>query len=157
MDLTYGQKAVGITFNSSNDPKVQKLKELYASIIDICNEARTDASALQGDDAKEMVRVLSVAITTAQTAQMWAVKGVTIRIVRPSGVTEQASMASSTTHQELVDFLRNKPGVAFLTYPYTLTDSDMAGNRNLAAHGFKPGDVMQTEADLISGITVHTP
>ena len=33
-ELTYGQKAVGLTFNPSNNPKVQEIKELYAKIID---------------------------------------------------------------------------------------------------------------------------
>jgi hypothetical protein len=70
-ELTYGQKAVGLTFNPSNDPDVQKVKELYAQIIDFCNDARTKAG--QGEKG----RLLSVAITEAQTAQMWAVKGIT--------------------------------------------------------------------------------
>lgn len=70
-DLTYGEKAVGLTFNPSNDANVQKVKELYAQIIDLCNELRTEAG--QGEKG----RLLSVAITEAQTAQMWAVKGIT--------------------------------------------------------------------------------
>ena len=69
--LTYGEKAVGLTFNPSNDTNVQKIKELYAQIINVCNELRTEAG--QGEKG----RLLSVAITEAQTAQMWAVKGVT--------------------------------------------------------------------------------
>lgn len=70
-ELTYGEKAVGLTFNPSNDEKVQKVKELYAEIIDLCNDLRSEAG--QGEKG----RLLSVAITEAQTAQMWAVKGVT--------------------------------------------------------------------------------
>lgn len=70
-EMTYGEKAVGLTFNPSNDPKVQEVKELYAKIIDICNNLRTEAG--QGEKG----RLLSVAITEAQTAQMWAVKGIT--------------------------------------------------------------------------------
>lgn len=69
--MTYGEKAVGLTFNPSNDPKVQEVKELYAKIIDICNDLRTETG--QGEKG----RLLSVAITEAQTAQMWAVKGIT--------------------------------------------------------------------------------
>lgn len=72
-EMTYGEKAVGLTFNPSGDEKVQKVKELYAQIIDLCNEARTEAG--QGEKG----RVLSVAITEAQTAQMWAVKGITYK------------------------------------------------------------------------------
>lgn len=68
--LTFGEKAVGLTFNPSGDEKVQKVKELYAQIIDLCNEIR-------GEDRNEKSRLLSVAITEAQTAQMWAVKAIT--------------------------------------------------------------------------------
>jgi hypothetical protein len=32
---------VELTFNPSNDPKVQKVKELYAQIIDIVDQERT--------------------------------------------------------------------------------------------------------------------
>lgn len=70
-ELSYGEKAVGLTFNPSNDANVQKIKELYAQIIDTCNDLRTQSG--QGEKG----RLLSVAITEAQTAQMWAVKGTT--------------------------------------------------------------------------------
>jgi hypothetical protein len=71
--MTYGEKAVGLTFNPGNDPTVDQIKKLYAQIIDICNDARTEAG--QGDKG----RLLSVAITEAQGAQMWAVKGITYK------------------------------------------------------------------------------
>lgn len=70
---TYGEQAVGITFNPANDPVVQKIKTLYAEIIDICDATRKEAVQ------SEKGRLLSVAITEAQTAQMWAVKGVTYK------------------------------------------------------------------------------
>jgi len=70
-ELTYGEKAVGLTFNPSADATVDKVKKLYSEIIDLCNELRTEAG--QGEKG----RLLSVAITEAQTAQMWAVKGIT--------------------------------------------------------------------------------
>lgn len=69
--LTYGEKAVGLTFNPSGDPTVQRIKELYAEIIDLIDAAR----AAVGPGEKD--RLLFVAITEAQTAQMWAVKGIT--------------------------------------------------------------------------------
>lgn len=72
-ELTYGEKAVGLTFNPSGDPTVQKIKELYAEIVDLCNDGRTVAGH------GEKGRLFSVAITEAQTAQMWAVKAVTWR------------------------------------------------------------------------------
>jgi len=70
-ELTFGEKAVGLAFNPSGDSTVRRLKELYAQIIDVCNDARTEAGP------GEKGRLLSVAITEAQGAQMWAVKGVT--------------------------------------------------------------------------------
>jgi hypothetical protein len=70
-NLTYGEKAVGLTFNPGGDPLVSKVKALYAEIIDICNDQRREAG--QGEKG----RLLSVAITEAQTAQMWAVKAIT--------------------------------------------------------------------------------
>ena len=69
-EMTFGEKAVGLTFNPSGDAKVQEVKELYAKIIDLLNDAR-------GLDRNEKARLLSVAITEAQAAQMWAVKGIT--------------------------------------------------------------------------------
>ena len=72
-ELTYGEKAVGLTFNPSGDAKVQEVKELYAKIIDLCNDLRTEAG--QGEKGRH----LSVAITDAETAQMRAVKGITYK------------------------------------------------------------------------------
>lgn len=69
--LTYGQKAVGLSFNPSGDPKIQKIKELYAEIIDICGAGIDDA------DSPDQMRLYKIAITEAQGAQMWAVKAVT--------------------------------------------------------------------------------
>jgi hypothetical protein len=67
--MTYGERAVGLTFNPSGDPDVQRVKELYAEIIDFCYEARNGSG--------EKARLFSVAITEAQAAQMWAVKAIT--------------------------------------------------------------------------------
>lgn len=72
-ELTFGEKAVGLTFNPSGDEKVQKIKELYAQIIDLCNEQR-EANVGKLSDKP---RLFSVAITEATTAQMWAVKALT--------------------------------------------------------------------------------
>ena len=72
-ELTFGEKAVGLTFNPSGDPTVNKIKGLYAEIIDICHDARGEAGP------GEKSRHLSVAITEAESAQMRAVKGVTYK------------------------------------------------------------------------------
>jgi hypothetical protein len=75
--MAYGEKAVGLSFNPSGDQKVQKLKELYAEIINILDLERD--SAKDGKRGPEAPRLFSIAITEAQTAQMWAVKAVTWR------------------------------------------------------------------------------
>jgi hypothetical protein len=75
MTQTYGEKAVGLSFNPSNDSAVDRVKRLYAEIIDFCDEQR--AQAFAGYDTPERARLFSIAITEAQTAQMWAVKAIT--------------------------------------------------------------------------------
>lgn len=75
--LTYGQRAVGLTFNPSNNGDVEMLKTAYAGIIDHLDDFRKGYIA-RGDNP-EMVRLCSIAITEAQSAQMWAVKAVTWR------------------------------------------------------------------------------
>lgn len=70
-ELTFGQKAVGLTFNPSGDDAVAKCKQMYADVIDQMNDLR--ALSENGD----VKRMASEAITNAQTAQMWAVKALT--------------------------------------------------------------------------------
>jgi hypothetical protein len=71
--LSYGEKAVGLTFNPSGNPSVQTIKESYAKVIDILCGLRAVS------DDPETKRLYSIAITEAQTAQMWAVKAITWR------------------------------------------------------------------------------
>lgn len=73
--LTYGEKAVGITFNPGKNETVERIKRHFANTIDALNYERE--AELAGERRSEVVRMLSVAITEAQTAQMWAVKAVT--------------------------------------------------------------------------------
>jgi len=70
-ELSYGEKAVGITFNPSNDDEVHLIKTRYAEIINHLNDVR---SATEDGEQK---RLISIAITEAQGAQMWAVKAIT--------------------------------------------------------------------------------
>ncbi len=70
-ELTYGEKAVGLTFNPSGDSGVTTIKKYYAQIIDDMNSLRS------GTNDPEAKRLYSIAITEAQTAQMWAVKAIT--------------------------------------------------------------------------------
>ena len=74
--LTFGEKAVGLSFNPSGDTTVNRLKSLYAEIIDICHDARC-GNPTTVDGKSELGRLYSIAITEAQTAQMWAVKAAT--------------------------------------------------------------------------------
>ena len=62
-----------MTFDPSGDlPAVERIKVLYAEIIDICNQGREG-------DRSERGRLFSIAITEAQGAQMWAVKAITFQ------------------------------------------------------------------------------
>lgn len=70
-ELTFGEKAVGVTFNPGGHPLVNAFKEKYAALIDDLSEAR---ELTPNGEAK---RMLSIAITEAQTSQMWAVKAAT--------------------------------------------------------------------------------
>jgi hypothetical protein len=69
--VTFGERAVGLSFNPSNDPTVQAIKQAFATAIDEIHELRTN------QPNSEIVRMASIAITEAQSAQMWAVKAAT--------------------------------------------------------------------------------
>ena len=70
--LTFGERAVGLSFNPSGDKRVDRIKRAYANIIDELNELRRAAPV-----SSDIGRLASVAITEAQGAQMWAVKALT--------------------------------------------------------------------------------
>lgn len=70
-EQTFGQKAVGLSFNPSNLSDVDMVKRGFAEQIDILHELR------QHSEDSEVKRLCSVAITETQTAQMWAVKALT--------------------------------------------------------------------------------
>lgn len=70
-DLTFGERACGVSFNPGGNPDVNKIKDKFAEIVDLLNDYRNDTAS--GEEA----RMLSIAITETQTAQMWAVKAVT--------------------------------------------------------------------------------
>lgn len=73
-ELTFGEKAVGLTFNHAEGEiadHVNSIKAAAAAFIDICHNLRTNT------ESGEIKLLMSVAITDAQSAQMFAVKGVT--------------------------------------------------------------------------------
>lgn len=72
-EMTFGQKAVGYSFNPSGDVAVHNCKVEFAVVIDRMNSLRNNT------DDEEIKRMASIAITEAQTAQMWAVKALTWR------------------------------------------------------------------------------
>lgn len=69
--LSFGQKAVGLTFNPSGDPLVNAIKTQFAIAIDELDALRLRTTS------PEVKRMASIAITEAQGAQMWAVKAAT--------------------------------------------------------------------------------
>jgi hypothetical protein len=71
-ELTFGERAVGISFNPSRNAEVDLIKSAYAGIIDLLDQKRTE-----NPHDKELVRLCSIGITEAQGAQMWAVKAMT--------------------------------------------------------------------------------
>ena len=68
---TFGQKAVGLSFNPSGDDAVAQCKQRFADAIDQMNDLRNSTPS------NEAARTASIAITEMQTAQMWAVKALT--------------------------------------------------------------------------------
>ena len=71
--LTFGQRAVGLTFNPSGDDTVAKCKQMFADCIDQMNDLRCN-STIDGQ-----ARHASTAITMIEDAQMRAVKAITWR------------------------------------------------------------------------------
>jgi hypothetical protein len=69
--MTYGEKACGVSFNPDSDALVAMIKAKFADIVDEMYELR------ESTENAEMKRMYSIAITEAQTAQMWAVKAIT--------------------------------------------------------------------------------
>lgn len=69
---TFGQIAVGISFNPSAESAVDRAKQTLANAIDQANEFRNAEGA-----TSEQKRLASIAITELQGAQMWLVKALT--------------------------------------------------------------------------------
>jgi hypothetical protein len=50
-ELTFGEKAVGLTFNPSGDEKVNKAKMLMADALDLLKEAEAEKAKLSAGNA----------------------------------------------------------------------------------------------------------
>ena len=70
-EQTYGQKAVGLSFNPSGNEAVDQIKSLYAEIIDMMDAMK------HYSPSPEVKRMTSIAITEAQTSPIWAVTSLT--------------------------------------------------------------------------------
>jgi hypothetical protein len=70
-ELTFGEKAAGVTFNPGGHPDVDSVKSKFAIIIDELNSLRLAATS------GEAKRYYSKAISHAEDAQMNAVKAIT--------------------------------------------------------------------------------
>jgi len=70
--LSFGEDAVGLSFNPSGNTEVYECKRQFADIIDTLHRLR------ERSNSQDVQRAASVAITEAQTAQMWAVKAITM-------------------------------------------------------------------------------
>lgn len=70
-ELTFGQKAVGLTFNPSGNEKVDKVKQSFADIIDMIEDIT--ALSYLGNTLKGM------AIRACIKAQMAVVKYITFK------------------------------------------------------------------------------
>lgn len=70
--FTFGQRAVGLTFNPSGSHEVAVCKQAFAGMIDAMNDFRDLPNTSQ-----EGKRLASITITELRSAQMWAVKALT--------------------------------------------------------------------------------
>lgn len=75
--LTYGEQAVGLTFNPSGNEMVIAVKKSFANAIDGIHLERSKDS-----NPSEKGAMLTLAIREAQSACMWTVKAITL----PEGV-----------------------------------------------------------------------
>ena len=71
-DLTYGEKAVELGSNPSNDPAVYEIKKQFADVIDKLNMTRIHGGPIAAERAL-------IAITHTITAQMWAIQTITTK------------------------------------------------------------------------------
>lgn len=69
-ELTFGQQAVGVTFNPGGKEDVNLIKQLSASLIDELNKQRL---LVTGEAAAQY----TLAIRKIQEGQMWGVKAAT--------------------------------------------------------------------------------
>ena len=72
-ELTFGQKAVGLTINPDCDESMTKCKLTLAELIDQMNDLRA------GTAMNQQARLATVAITELEGALMWIILALTWR------------------------------------------------------------------------------
>lgn len=70
-ELSFGEKAVGLTFNPGGHQAVNSIKTLSAALIDELNNMRNSV------DSGEAKAQFTIAIRSIQEGQMWGVKAAT--------------------------------------------------------------------------------
>jgi hypothetical protein len=75
--LTFGQKLVGLSFNPSNDPKVDHAKRLFADAADLLHEHYSTTE--QGEKGNLQTLLYTQAIGEILNAQMNVVKVLTLK------------------------------------------------------------------------------
>ena len=68
--VSYGEYVVGVNFNPSGDPLVDRIKKTAAELIDLID-------AIPCVDASERGRLKGLAIDDIESGAMWAVKAAT--------------------------------------------------------------------------------
>jgi hypothetical protein len=71
--LTLGEKRCHINFNPSSDDKIGKFKRMMADAIDFCSN---EILISECNDFAEQCRCFEIAMEHLETAQMYAVKGI---------------------------------------------------------------------------------
>lgn len=77
-EFTYGQKLVGLTFNPSGDPKVQRAKELCAELADLVHNSFMEREAKQ-ETILLNAQLFNHAVGEILNAQMNVVKLLTLK------------------------------------------------------------------------------
>lgn len=72
-DLSFAQKAVGLSFNPGGSIEVTAIKEAAAGFIETFHPTETFENGTEG----EVIAMRKLALRAAQEAQMWAVKAET--------------------------------------------------------------------------------
>lgn len=75
---TYGELLASSTLGPDTDPRLRRLRELYAEIMDILNDGRGTVPPTRA--GHEAALLFSAAITFAMTAQMWSVKATSFKL-----------------------------------------------------------------------------